>query len=300
MPRDIRFSVDGDECAALWFDAQGESEGNTGQAPCIVMAHGLAAIKEMRLPAYAERFAAAGWHVLLFDYRCFGASEGSPRQWLDIRRQHRDWHAAIDTAKQDPRVDPSAIGLWGTSLSGGHVIQVASERDDIAAIVSQVPHMDGRASGDEVDLKVLLKLLLRAIADKAKSWLGGNPIYVQSSGEPGELAIMTAAGESQGYLQLVPEGMPFDRRLSARFLLQVLNYSPGKRLPMLRMPSLIQVGLEDKTTPAEPAIAAANASPNAQLLCYQTGHFQPYVAPLFDTIVEDQIAFFRSHLSPQA
>lgn len=293
MPQEHSFTVDGDRCAALLFEAQGADT----QAPCIVMAHGLAAIKEMRLPAYAERFAAAGWHVLVFDYRCFGASEGKPRQWLDIKRQHQDWHAAIDAAKQMPQVDPKRICLWGTSLSGGHVIQIASERSDIAAIVSQVPHTDGRASGDEVDIKVLLRLLLRAVADSIKSWFGGKPVYIQSSGEPGELAIMTAEGESQGYLKLAPEGLPFDRRLSARFLLQVLNYSPGKALPGLTIPSLIQVGLEDKTTPPEPAIEAAKACPHAELVCYQTGHFQPYVEPMFDAVVADQVAFFKRSLA---
>ncbi len=298
MPQDYSFSVNGERCAGLWFEAKGfETQADAESAPCIVMAHGLAAIKEMRLPAFAERFAAAGWHVMVFDYRCFGASEGSPRQWLDIPRQHQDWHAAIDAAKQDPRVDSQRIALWGTSLSGGHVIHVASERSDIAAIVSQVPHMDGRASGDEVDFKVLARLLARAVADKAKSLFGGKPIYIQSSGEPGELAIMTAEGESEGYLRLVPEGTPFDRRLSARFLLQVLNYSPAKSLPDVSVPSLIQVGLEDKTTPAEPAIKAAESTPNAELICYQTGHFQPYIEPLFATVVSDQIAFLKRALN---
>lgn len=299
MPQDYSFLVDGEQCTGLFFEAEGfeaqgfEAQPDTNTAPCIVMAHGLAAIKEMRLPAYAARFAAAGWNVLVFDYRCFGASDGSPRQWLDIPRQHQDWHAAIDAVKQDPRVDSHRIALWGTSLSGGHVIHVASERSDITAIVSQVPHMDGRASGDEVDFKVLARLLLRAVADKIKSLFGGEPVYIRSSGEPGELAIMTAEGESEGYLRLVPEGMTFDRRLSARFLLQVLNYSPAKSLPGVSVPSLLQVGLEDKTTPPEPAIEAAKSNSKTELICYQAGHFQPYIEPLFDTVVADQIAFLK-------
>ena len=67
------------------------------------MAHGLAAVKEMRLDAYAERFAAKGYHVLVFDYRHFGGSEGSPRQLLDIGKQHADWAAAVDYAQPDRR-----------------------------------------------------------------------------------------------------------------------------------------------------------------------------------------------------
>jgi alpha/beta superfamily hydrolase len=32
----------------------------------------------MRLDAYAEAFAEAGYHALVFDYRHFGDSEGEP------------------------------------------------------------------------------------------------------------------------------------------------------------------------------------------------------------------------------
>ena len=61
------------------------------------MAHGLSAVRDMRLPAYAERFAAAGLAVLLFDYRGFGASGGEPRQVADIGAQLDDWRTAIAT-----------------------------------------------------------------------------------------------------------------------------------------------------------------------------------------------------------
>ena len=55
-----------------------------GPHPCVVMAHGFSAVREQRLDAYAERFAAAGLAVLVFDYRHFGASQGEPRQLLSI------------------------------------------------------------------------------------------------------------------------------------------------------------------------------------------------------------------------
>ena len=54
---DISFTSDSQTCAGWFYPADVE-----GPAPCIVMAHGLAAVKEMRLDAYAERFSAAGYH----------------------------------------------------------------------------------------------------------------------------------------------------------------------------------------------------------------------------------------------
>src|SRR6202451_4791442 len=65
-----------------------------GDAPLLVMAHGLGAVRTMRLDAYAERFSAAGYACLVFDYRNFGDSEGQPRQLLDVRMQLDDWAAA--------------------------------------------------------------------------------------------------------------------------------------------------------------------------------------------------------------
>ena len=37
--------------------------------------------------------------------------------------------------------------LWGVSLSGGHVLEAAADRDDVAAVVSLTPLVDGLAAG---------------------------------------------------------------------------------------------------------------------------------------------------------
>ena len=81
--------------------------------------------------------------MLLFDYRHFGASSGEPRQLVDIRRQLADWRAAIGFARGLEGVDPRRVALWGTSFSGGHVVQVAAGDDRVAAVVSQAPFTDG-------------------------------------------------------------------------------------------------------------------------------------------------------------
>src|ERR1044072_3531828 len=64
----------------------------------IVMAHGLGSIKTLRLSAFAERFQAAGYACLVFDYRHFGESEGEPQELLSIKRQRADWRAAVEFA----------------------------------------------------------------------------------------------------------------------------------------------------------------------------------------------------------
>lgn len=115
MPRgDVHFESSGIRCAAWHYQPEDGDEA----APCVVMAHGFSATRELRLDAYAERFAAAGFACLVFDYRHFGASEGAPRQLLDIERQLADWRAAIAYARSLRGVDPERIALWGSSFAG--------------------------------------------------------------------------------------------------------------------------------------------------------------------------------------
>src|SRR5258708_40340415 len=48
-------------------------------APAVVMAHGFSATRFMTIDKYAEAFCSAGFVVLLYDHRGFGASGGNPR-----------------------------------------------------------------------------------------------------------------------------------------------------------------------------------------------------------------------------
>src|SRR6201999_944378 len=130
--RDVSFSSGGDRCAAWLYE---------GGPASVVMAHGFAGVRVARLDAFAERFAAAGYSVLVFDYRCFGDSDGSPRQLLSVRMQLDDWRAAIAFARSLDGVEQ--IALWGTSFSGGHVMAMAAEDPGVAAAISQNPFVDG-------------------------------------------------------------------------------------------------------------------------------------------------------------
>lgn len=288
---DVAFESHGVTCRGWFYPAATEPD---VPAPCVVMAHGLAAVKEMRLDAYAERFAAAGLHVLVFDYRHFGASDGDPRQLLDVRRQHQDWVSAVAYARARPDVDASRIALWGSSFSGGHVLAVA-RRVQPAAVVAQVPHVSGPRSVRELGVRQVLRLTRHGLRDVAGAVRGKAPHYVSAAGRPGEVAIMTAP-EAMEYLDLVPAGFAFDDRVAARFALTVALYSPGRALRHLAMPVLVQVGLRDQITPPHPAIAMADRAPCARLSSYDVGHFAPYTGEYFETFVAEQTAFLGEHL----
>ena len=94
--------------------------------------------------AHAEMLAAHGYGVLLYDARGRGESDGSENNY------GWDWAKDIDGAlaflKAQDGVDPDRIGALGLSTGADVLIEVAAERDDIAALVS-----DGAAAGSFAD-----------------------------------------------------------------------------------------------------------------------------------------------------
>ena len=146
MKREITYAVRGAHCVAWHIRAVDEALAGPEGRPCVVMAHGFGGTRDAGLSAYAEGFAEAGIDAFVFDYRGFGASDGTPRQAVSVRRQREDYRAALAACRRLPGVDPERIALWGTSYSGGHVIPVAAGDGGVAAIVSLTPAVDGLAT----------------------------------------------------------------------------------------------------------------------------------------------------------
>ncbi|WP_067819589.1 alpha/beta hydrolase [Nocardia inohanensis] len=221
--REVAFPSGQDECAA-WLYTSPDLD---GPRPMVIMAHGLGAVREMRLDAYAQRFAEAGWSVLVFDYRHLGASGGVPRQLLDIGRQRADWHAALAFARALPEVDVDRIALWGSSFGGGHVLQVVSEDTHIAAVVAQCPFTDGPASlrsRIRTGPLSVIALTVAGILDTVGSWFGAKPILLPMAGTAWMPAFVASPDALAGASALLPAGTRLSRRSSA-----VL-----KRLPSVR------------------------------------------------------------------
>jgi len=268
----------------------------TGAHPCVVMAHGFAGVREQRLDAYAERFADAGLGVLVFDYRHFGASGGEPRQLVHIARQHEDWRAAIAHARSLEDIDPDKVALWGTSFSGGHVVELAAGDHRVAAVVSQSPFTDGLSGIRAAGVTHAVRLTLASIRDRLAALAGREPIHVPAVGQPGSLAAMTAPGTEAGILAIDPPGSTWQNRVAPRAMPSMIWYRPYARFSKLRMPVLVAVCERDATTPHEPAVRAAECSPNAELRRYPIGHFDIYLEPQFERIVADQTEFLVRNL----
>ena len=180
MPRlDVTFPSGEDTCAAWLYLPDVD-----GPFPAVVLAHGWTGVREQRLDAYAERFAAAGLAALVFDYRHFGASTGKPRQLLDIKRQVADWTTAVAYARGRPEIDPARVAIWGSSFSGGHVMEIASRDPRIAAVVAQVPFADGLRNLPSLGARLALKLTALGIEDQIGACAADRRGWCRASGHP--------------------------------------------------------------------------------------------------------------------
>ncbi len=255
------------------------------------MGHGLGAVKEMGLDAFAERFCDAGYACLVFDYRHFGDSDGRPRQLLSIRGQLDDWAAAIAYARSIDAVDSTRVVCWGSSFGGGHAMVAAARDGRVAAVIAQCPFTSGTASVLALDPRTALKVTARGIADVAAAAMRRKPVMVGLAGEPHEAALMTAPDVVPGYLRLVPPGFPFVNEVAARVGLQIPFHHPGRVLADLRCPVLVCVCDDDSVAPARQTVRYARRGPTTQLLRYPTGHFDIYVGDAFEEAVADQVDF---------
>jgi pimeloyl-ACP methyl ester carboxylesterase len=257
-----------------------------------------------RLFVYAEPFAAAGMAVLVFDYRGWGASDGQPRQVIDIGGQLDDWRAAIGLARSLDGVEPDRIALWGSSLSGGHVVALAADDPQIAAVVAQVPWFgDARTAGQTLRqlLSVSsLKLVVAGIRDAVRGARSRPPYLVPIVGEPGQTALFTGpevkvALEAKGL-----EGSLWRNEFAPRFVFVLPRYRPGMVVERLGMPLLVCVADRDRETPAEFAARFVERAPRGELRRYPASHFEMYHGETFKRVLADQVDFLRSHLLSEA
>jgi pimeloyl-ACP methyl ester carboxylesterase len=285
------FPSGGIDCVGYVYCATDEA----AQRPGIVMAHGFGGTQEGSLARTAGDFAAAGFAVLTFDYRSFGESDGTPRQVISLRDQQCDWHAALAHARRLPGIDPSRVALWGSSLSGAHVVAVAAEDSKVAAVVAQVPfngfprRVEGRTAAET------WRLLRAIVKDWWRGKTGREPYYVPAVARRGELAVM-AFDEADAVIRTM-QNDTWCNAVAPRVLLDMmLWYRPERVAHRLAMPILVCLAERDRQTPAHLGRRIAERAPFGEMKQYPYGHFDFYRDEVRRCVVTDQIDFLKVHL----
>jgi uncharacterized protein len=115
--RDLTLQCDdGERLHGWWIEAWTEPLGH------LLLCHGNAGNIGDRVP-HAALLTAAGFDVLLFDYRGYGQSSGKPSE----QGTYRDARAALTGLLAQPGVDPARVFYLGESLGGAVALELALE-----------------------------------------------------------------------------------------------------------------------------------------------------------------------------
>ncbi|UQO36978.1 alpha/beta hydrolase [Burkholderia cepacia] len=291
------------EAATLrgWYYEPARRIAGTQAYPAIVMAHGFSGVKEQYLDRYAEVFAAGGFGVLLYDHRNFGASDGYPRQEIDPVQQKRGYRDAISYLLTRPDVDAARIGIWGTSYSGGHVLEVAAIDRRVKCVVSQVPTISGYQSAlRRTRSDLVLAALARFDEDRRQRFAGGVPAMLPAvSADPATACAMAGADAYRFFTESAARCAPnWKNEVTLRSAEMSRENEPGQYVDRISpTPLLMIVANEDLLTPTDLCLKAwENALEPKRLLQIKGGHFTPYIEH-FDETSRAAVEWFTLHLS---
>lgn len=258
-------------------------DGIDADVPAVVMAHGLSAVKEMYLDAFAEVFAGAGLAVLVFDNRNFGASDGEPRQEIDPWTQVRDYRHAITYVQTLPGIDRERIGVWGTSYSGGHVIVLGAFDKRIRCVVSQAPLVSGLRNVQRLVRSDFVAGVRAALdADREARFEGKeHGMLPVVSEDPHGGAVLPTPDSWEWFSETGKTRAPTWRNeVTLRSVEMLMEYEPEAYIERVSpTPFCMVVAAGDHLTPSDLAIAAyQRALEPKRLVVLPGGHFDAYIS----------------------
>jgi fermentation-respiration switch protein FrsA (DUF1100 family) len=296
--QDIEFPGERGVTLRGWFYP---AQGSSAPAPVIVMMHGASGVKEMHLDDYAEYFAEAGFNVVAYDHQNFGDSDGSPRQEIDPVLQCRDIRNVITYAATRPEVDAAKVGLWGTSLAGGHVLLVSAIDRRVKAVVSQVPFISGSGMlSQAVRPDFVAHVRANLDADRAHRFAGGEPTMMGIvDADPMSQVAMPQADAFEWFTKTAADRAPnWKNELTARSLELVTEYEPGSYVARISPTPLLMIVATDDTVASSAFALDAyeRAREPKQLLVLTGGHFDAYRGAGFDHAAAAARDHFLKHL----
>ncbi|KAH7208622.1 Alpha/Beta hydrolase protein [Fusarium oxysporum] len=269
--RDVEFStVDGLTLRCWFYTASGD-----GKHPCIIMANGLAGFKEQFCPYFAQQFQAAGYGVLLFDHRNWGASDGLPRNETNPIQTARDYSDVFDYVASLDEVDSSKVVYWGTSMCGGSVLHAAAFDKCIRAVISQVPFVK---TGKPAPL-------IKLFAETPEESL-----------QPDSNALLRDENLCDFIKALDKDKLPWTPNVTPQTLLDVLAFEPLAFMHRIAPTPLLLVCAEnDMCAPTFTQLKAHALAyePKKLTILKGAGHFDSYHGKVFEENVKEQLVFLK-------
>jgi uncharacterized protein len=122
--RDIRYKTPDNILISAWYIPSGLNRGT------ILFCHGNAGNISNRI-ASLKIFNRLGFNTLIFDYRGYGGSEGSPSETGTYRDSEGAWNYLVNQIGEKEM----RIIVWGRSLGGAVAVRLASVKNPAALVV---------------------------------------------------------------------------------------------------------------------------------------------------------------------
>lgn len=296
MHRDIKFRSQGLNCAGWLFVPEKLRESE--EAPAIVMAHGMGAVKEMGLKPFAIEFCQAGFVTLVFDYRYFGESEGQPRCQHFPLEMVEDYKNAVTWISMQPEVDPDRIGVWGTSYSGGLAAYVGTFDLRVKAVVSQAPSTisptDRKALNPEKWSQVG-GLLAR---DRMERYSTGKLNYLKVVAPDGESCVLANEESYNNYHKLAEDAPNFLNKITFESLEKMREFDPVASIQMMAPTAFLMLPAENDSLLPFDAVKEAfdRASEPKEIMPMPIGHYDVYYEPWRTRVIEKSVEWYLKHL----
>ncbi len=294
LHRDITLWSDGTRLSGfLLYPKDREPDFSDKGLPAIVLCNGWGGTKAFLMRSgIGPRFAAAGYVVIVYDYRNWGDSNSrlvirgempkpdedgnvtvkaqAIREVVDPVDQQKDIDAAVSYVYGEPLVDKARIGIWGTSFGGGHVIYRAAHDRRIACVVAQVGSMPDDWT------------------KRSPARLAG--VYKQKSDRARGIIEPVPQGDSPSGLN----GSPYPERIAL--------FNPGQYAEGVKVPTLLIDAEEEhyfnikENSGRVHEILKKNGVPTDYHVLKGKKHYDVYSGQLLDDVMKLEIAWFDKHL----
>jgi uncharacterized protein len=272
---EVSYYSEGVRINALWRTPDDAPQGSGGRLRAIIQGPGWLGLRDAKLYVrYHEALTAAGFGVLVIDYRGFGASEGD-RGRLSPRDQLQDLVNGVTYLTTRSDVDADAIGVFGSGgTGGGNAVLLAAADSRVRAAVSQLPVADGtdwlHRMRAEHEWLSFLQMLAEDRRDRVL--LGkGRLVHPRE-----EIMVPTPERKATKVKADVDDRIPTAVPLSAAD--EILDYRPIDAARRLRTPLMVIAVEGDATTPTDHAVDIYEAARGPRQLVMQrhTTHYAAY------------------------
>ncbi|WP_108652725.1 UilS family quorum-quenching N-acyl-homoserine lactonase [Dongshaea marina] len=288
QPQTITFESKGQRIAGHLYQPQNREQ----PLAAIILCHGFCGVKELLLPAYAEKFSQAGYLVLTFDYRGFGESEGESGR-LVPEMQVQDIHAATDWLLAQPGVDPQRVVLWGSSFGGANAIVAAAEDSRIKCVLAQLTFADGeRVITGQMGEEEKQKFLATLEKMRAKKLKTGKEMMVP-------IAKVLGDEQSLEFFESHKDDFPaLTIKIPFLTVWETLNHKPELSLQKMQQPLLIVAAELDGVNPLSESEALFAKANEPKMLYIEPGarHYDLYRGEALDRVVAKQLEWLELHL----